>query len=183
MKLYLFFKNVEGLAPTMYAFTNDKKLYKEFKEERNMKIFVETIQEVTKEEFHEFENKYKGYQLGRRGYITKPSSSNPLKYKTYVYIVSTYDEEMQTYIKSDEVSNLLMKYTDTISMYFNDELLEALETLGYFKILKMNYGPLPFLDGVSNGEELLTFGGLFPDCDPDMLSIFITLFGYTMNKE
>lgn len=184
MKLYLFYKKIEGLEPSLYAYTDDKDLYKEFKKDRDMNIFEVKKLEVTEEQFLFYENKYRGYVLGRRGYQTSPSSSNSLQKRDHVFIVSTYKEEMDTYMKSDDITSFLYKYTNSLSFDVNEELMNALNTLGYYKVMKMgNSDSLPFLEGVFPTLNYnLSINDLFKEIKPDMLFIFVKLFGYTMKK-
>jgi hypothetical protein len=173
----MFYRITKGLTPILYAFTNDKELYQAFKEERDMKKFIIQKKEIKEDEYKKFADKYRGCVLGRRGYLTKPPSSDYLGKRYHLKIVSTWDEEMQSYIQGESVYHFLREYIDPIATYFNTDILKALNTLGYFNVMKFVTPELNFLDGVIDRENFLSF-----DYDVDAFSVFNALYGNTFKK-
>jgi hypothetical protein len=178
MKIYMFFRIVKGLTPILYAFTNDKEYYDAFKNERDMNKFIIQKKEIKDDDYDKFADKYKGCVLGRRGYLTKPPSSDYLGKRYHLKIVSTWDEEMTSYMQSESVYHFLSKYTDPIASYFNKDLLKALNTLGYFNVMKFTNPELNFLDGIHLRDKLMDI-----DYEVDMFSVFNSLYGNTFRKD
>ena len=177
-KVYFIYKRDKINAPVLYAITDKKELKNSFVEERKKSLFVVKKREISKDEFIELMKQHSSYLLGRRGFVTKPSSEySALKKLEVVYITATQYEEMEVFTKTDSVILDLSKYTDEISACFNRKLIEALYTLKYYDVVSYCNNMLNTYNYFT--EPLVNVG---EDCDYriDELGVFIYLFGYTM---
>lgn len=179
MKVYFIYKNDKINNPHLYAITDKKDLKNSFMEERKKSLFVVKKKELEKDEYKEFIRNHSTYLLGRRWFETKPSSSNSLEKRAVAYITATQSEEMDVFMKMDDVLLEISKFTDEASIAFNTKLLHALNKLMYFEIKKYreiiyntyNY----FTDGVEYAP--------ISDIKIDALGVFLYLYGNTMSSK
>ena len=176
--VYFIYKNDKINSPSLYAITDKKELKKSFMEERKKSLFIVKERELNKDEFKDIMKNNSNYLLERRGFITKPSSSNSLLEKRCeVYLTTTSYEEMDVYIKSDSVVLEIAKYTDEVSTVFNDKLTKALYKLKYFDVMSYKNSVFnvynPYVEPLSykDGTEIFRI---------DELGMFIYLYGNTM---
>lgn len=175
MKVYFLYLLREGLEPTLYAYTTKKQVKEDFLEERNEKMFYIKEVEMSKKDFFDFESTKKEYELARRGYESKSSPSLTSE-PTHIYITSTGYEEIDTYEKSDQFIYELAIHDIPYVEILNKEVLNILNNLYYFEIQKWATVDNYFFSGVKSFD----FDSL--NLKPDMFSIFIKLYGYTMKK-
>lgn len=175
MTIYFIYKNEPPISPFLYAFTTKKYLRDSFKEERKKDIFVIKEKEISKQEYKNLLQHNKQYELGRRGYETKASSSS-LSKKVQIYLTSTEYEEMDVFVKADHVFTELGKYTDPYAKAFNSDVLRALHNLHYFEIMKFCDADDYFLGGISE----FSFERA-SNVNIDSFSIFMKLYGSTLD--
>lgn len=175
MKVYFLYLLREGFEPSLYAYTTKKEVKNNFLEERNKNMFYTKEVEMNKKEFFDFESTKKDYELARRGYESK-SSPSLISESIHIYITSTGFEEIDVYQKSDQFIYELAIHDIPYAEILNKEVLKSLDELYYFKIQKWVTIDNYFFSGV----QPFDFDSL--NLKPDMFSIFIKLYGYTMKK-
>ena len=120
--VYFIYKNDKINSPSLYAITDKKELKKSFMEERKKSLFIVKERELNKDEFKDIMKNNSNYLLERRGFITKPSSSNSLLEKRCeVYLTTTSYEEMDVYIKSNKAEKELYTQLDEKAKDSNKE--------------------------------------------------------------
>lgn len=150
----------------LYAFTNKKKLYKEFKEERNMDNFIIIKNDIDKEDFADFA------ECNRNAYIEKST----LKVKDENGKVYDMDFATTTYenivIDEMDIEYIMGSPADFMPyLIFNDEIVKALKVLNYpffYKLitgvaLEEKYDDYDQVDVTNNDFEILCsqFSGTF----------------------
>ena len=176
MKIYLFYQlgdDAFGLysKPKLYAYTNNKEYAKEFKKVRNMDMFIEEVQHVDKSEYNQITSVFhtRGCQLVETKLLT--SYENEC-IKTPVVI--TQHEEDETILRNETVYFELCKSTSINSVYFNDKIINALDTLYYFDIMKQYSAEMLGIN-YSENNSMIDVG-----LQIDQLQYFILKFGHTM---
>lgn len=198
MKLVLFYfsdpKEKRRLDPFLYAYSTDKELIKRFKETRNMKKFLTTSKEVTKDELFEFTHQYPNYQLKKVTFRTKEEGSN---IGTTIDVVCTWDEEKNTVLSSenDFFTNFKDKLFDPYM--YSDYVKGILYKLGFFTMYNWLYNGLYLNDSDYYPEsqcfEDSTFisGDLSNIKSPingvkisiDQFQVFMMMYGQTMRSK
>lgn len=176
MKVFFFYLLREGLEPTFYAYTSSKEIRDYFLEERNPQMFYVKEVNMNKKELSDFERSKKEYELARRGFVTKTSSSldSPI---TNVYVISTGYEELNAYEKADKFIYEIGKHEIPMVEVLNKEVLKALDDIYYFQIQKWLNMDESFLSGV----EPFDFTSF--NLRADIFAIFLRLYGYTFKKK
>ena len=180
--IYFIYKNDKVFEPFLYAITDNKKYAKSFLKERKKSMFVCKEKYVSDKEYKDIFSKHSGYLLNRRGFLTK-SYNNSLKGTEIAYLTTTNKEEMDVYLKADSVMQMLCKYTDNISYAFNNELLNALNTLHYFEILKFKEEKTSYIDDFLSCIHDIDMRSCFGDFKMDELSVFLYLYGNTIDEK
>lgn len=179
MKLHLFKQigDARGSynAPILHAFTTDKVLAKEFKETRDMENFIHRVIEVDKYEYNQFSKNYPGKVLTRTTLNTKDEDGGLKK----VSVTMTFSEEEQSVLRTDSVYEELGKHTMYDVIMLNDDILEALDYIDYFDIMKF-YNSI--IDEPYN-LRIRTANGMADKNTIDELEVFMFFFGYLMNEE
>jgi hypothetical protein len=164
---------------SLYAFTDDKEIYKEFKLERNMDIFYSKVVHMNKHGYEIFSELNVEYLLEKRDLITKKCVNNMVT-STSVGVISTnmeYDEiflykeevfqnslnDFFTNIIEDEISNKL------IPASLNDELQHLL--IDVFLLDRIIPYAFPYEEWPSTDVQL------------DEFTLFLKLFSNTFKKE
>lgn len=177
-KVYFIYKNDKINSPSLYAITDKKDLKNSFMKERKKSLFVVKERELNKDEYNEIMKSSRSYLLGRRGFVTKPSSGySTLKERCEVYLTATSKEEMDVFIKTDAVMLEVSKYTDEVSEVFNTKLMKALNTLKYYDLLAYrnnvyntySYFTQPLESTISSSDFKI-----------DELGVFLYFYGYTL---
>lgn len=174
MKVYLFYIFADGFneshVPILYAYTNNKEYAKRFRETRNMDIFIEDVKHVDKSEYNELTMNF--HNRGSMLVETKLLTSHKHEL-TKVNMIMTQHEEDVCILKTDDVFEELAKYTSIQAVCFNDDVIDALNTLYYFDIMKM-YSAKSL--GIYNENFNIPKDTMIVD----QLQFFILKFGYTM---
>ena len=180
MTVYFIYKHGKHVnTPFLYAVTDNKELKDTFIKERKKNMFKVMKKDIKKDDYKQFLYDHKSYELGRRGFETRSSSSNNLLCKKeYVYLVATGYEEMEVYVKSDTVILEIGKYTREYAQTFNKKILHALNKLHYFEIYKFRNREVyhyedEFVSGVIPFEK--------DDFVIDSLGVFLFLYGNTLD--
>ncbi len=183
MKIWLIYLKMDGLTPMLYAFTNNKDYYKEFKSERNKNVFKYEEKEVSKDEYYSFANKHRNINLKPAYFET----CNETKYdyvRNVVKLMCTYNEESSVLINYDYINHEISKSTDELALLCNTKVLQALDDLYYFDFLKQKmerYGYTSDLSYMLNGRDM-EFNESPIDYSYDYLMIFIKRYGHLMNN-
>ena len=176
---------------SLYAFTNDKKLYREFKLFRDMSLFkIQRIDSCnSKELWNELESNRPELELGIYNFNTMRIRNN-ITISDYVRVCCTEREfsltdnvaeidvsdiicnfiEISSNNKADSIENL-SKWLDDFLSIFNNRIRSALETID-FKYIIMSY---------MGSERILDYCNS-QYCE-DMLEIFCSIFCNTFNKD
>lgn len=196
MKVYFVYVTVEGFTPVFYGFTDSKDIIDTFKEQRNMSFYKIVKHDYTKKEFKKL--KQDKYNLMMQNTAIKTRDEFFENSVTSISIIMTMEEEVQIYNKSDLVFTNLGKYLTEYAFAFKTPIIEALITLGYFTVYKMNnyYDPLvagvqvfPYelpnefegIKGSPYDEFDQTVG--FGDYTIDEFTVFSRLYGKFMNSK
>lgn len=178
-KVYFIYKRDKVNAPILYAITDKKELKNSFIEERKKSLFVIKSREISKDEFRDLMREHSSYLLGRRGFVTKPSSEYSGLQKTdVVYITASQFEEMEVFTKTDSIVLDISRYTDEIAACFNRKVMKALYTLKYYDIVSYRNNMLNTYNYFT--EPLINVDDDNCDYRIDELGVFIYLFGHTM---
>ena len=178
MKIYFIYKHGGLLQPSLYAITDKKKLKNSFIKERKKDIFTVKEKEVTKEELTMILRNHSSYLLGRHGFETQSMSSD-LPKKCYIYLTTTFKEEIDVVEKEDSIFLYLGKLIDDDAKFFNEKLLKALNELHYFEIYKFVNQIYMYNDYFVKGVEEIYTGKY----KLDLFSVFLFLYGDTLDKK
>ena len=191
MKFYAIYKirrKDESLIelPSLFAFTNDKELFEEFEEQRDMSMFYVKRKEIDKKLYEKFLKENKAYELSYQDLYTK--NQFDLTKKTKVKILSTWKEVESTILNTDIIFKELTKYIFPSVYTFNDKYLETLKILGFMDVCKFVCGSFSentsvFFDGLrTNCDEYDEWDRIDycdPDIDYDEFALFMYFNGYT----
>lgn len=134
MNIYMFYikasKEFKDNPPTLYAYTDNKKISDQFKLQRNMNRFVYMKAKFTKDEYLSFSKYHDKYQLRYCQFYTK---SDMFGRRAPVSVLCTYKEEESILFNSDRLWNEYSKYLFD-GKCFKSEYLRALETLLFMKL-------------------------------------------------
>lgn len=190
MKIYKIFKFTRGLAPRLYAITDSKSLYKNFKSVRDMKFFKVVEQEVSEEEWHTVNMAFYRYILQE---VVYPTCVDGVK--TVAHIVTNDVEDHEVNKMAGDIPFIMCSVIDDESIAFKKDLKDALSFF-YYDIIRNNmsyvsdeenYDRMVYdvylNDHLTMAEQIVAeeFKRL-PEYDIDYLGIFIFLFGDTMKK-
>lgn len=143
MKVWKFFKIPEDVKNDqfpleekypLYAYTPDKRLAKQFKRERNMKVFIESKVHMELEEFQEFVAHNRSCMLQERKFLTVVNKYTKQQREIYVTMVTTMIEgtvveDQPLAIQDETFWNSLIPFGHP--KMFNDELRKLLESIDY----------------------------------------------------
>lgn len=136
MNIYMFYikpsKEFEDSPPTLYAYTDKKKMSEQFKSQRNMDKFIYTKMKFSETEYKNFSRDYSKYQLAYGQFYTK---SDMFGKKVPVSVLCTWREEESILFNSDRIWDEYSKYLFDAKC-FKAEYLCALETLLFMKLYK-----------------------------------------------
>ena len=177
MNVYFIYKRNNGLLPELYGVTDNKEIRDVFLKDRDKTLFISLKKDFTKKDYKLFLSDHYGYELKYRNFDTDDEKANGPLGKS-VSIVTTFNEEMQTYLKQDRVYEILAEYTNDFVTLFNDELLEALNLLGYFNIYKFCHVCDEFVAGVQSFDSDIDF-----PFKVDSFGLFLHMYGHTFSKD
>jgi hypothetical protein len=111
-------------AYTLYAFTNNKKIYEKFRKERNMDKFIIHKKKIDKDELYKFRKMYDRFELHQSQFHTRTEFG---KFRT-VKIICTFIEEETVILHADKIWN---EYKNILfdAKVFNSDYIKALEKI------------------------------------------------------
>ena len=157
---YWFFFNKDN--DELYAYTDDKKIYKDFKSQRNMKLFYYKKKELTRNEVrdltsNENEKFLTEYNLKYDNEMSKGS----------MRMVITKTEKLTVMnVSADLLSCDIYKYAWITPYIFKDDIIKSLQKIGYISCNDLIN---------SSGEN---YFDIFSEADE--LGIFLRYFGNTL---
>lgn len=157
---YWFFFNKDN--DELYAYTDDKKFYKDFKSQRNMKLFYYKKKELTRNEVRDLTNNE------NEKFLTEYN----LKYdnemsKGSMRMVITKTEKLTVMnVSADLLSCDIYKYAWITPYIFKDDIIKSLQKIGYISCNNLIN---------SSGEN---YFDIFSEADE--LGIFLRYFGNTL---
>lgn len=191
-KLYIFFqicdakKNIYA-KPILYAYTDDKNLYNQFKETRNMQLFGEKILDIDDDEYNSFYLKNPEERLLMSSFITK--NNDEYFYKKSLSFVVTDIEEMSVYVNQEKIFHILNKHTFNASI-FSKKYYKAFDHFCFNDIYLFYrdhqydfYENFQYEEIGYECDGLISETSSFKDVHVDTFSIFMDFYGYTMNKD
>ena len=163
----------------LYALTNNKKLAKEFMNQRNMDMFILRKSKMEEDEYITFANRNSSSVLSPYEYTYYDRNNNFKECDTT--IVSTWNErEILSAIMDDTAQIDETLSYDVVPFIFDKKYVKALDTLGYVAFWKL-YGNVNKYRDVLTEEELdFADDYSFPDVKYDEVSLFINMYSYTM---
>lgn len=170
IKYYLFYlierdENQIEISRKLYAYTDDKKIAKKFKEERDNNQFHMVTMYPSKEEIHDIALEYKDLILSDKGlkfFNSKTGVSTPGS------LVMTREEYLTVHRRASSLILQELPIHTWISPYiFKQKTFEALDTLGYVSFYK------EIESGYSEDEISVV---------ADEVAIFIHYFGKTLKE-
>mgnify|MGYP004452486811 CR=1 FL=1 len=167
----------------LYAFTTDKKIYKDFKNMRNMSKFHVIKSEISKSDFVEFANSHSNAKLD---YFTY-SSVDKNKYRMMdIYILSTWHERENTDAIASEgyiygICDPEYHFNFNISLnpfILKNKWIKLLKDIVYIDAWKLFGNPEKFLSSISDDDKNDFLGYEYPDTvHIDESAIFVFLYG------
>ena len=174
-KIWLFYYNDEG-QHHLYAITNDKKLAKQFMEERDMKKFTVKKTQDDHETWKEIANEASDAVLDQRYLQTRKVTKNNTYSTIQVPILCTMYESQC--VDADFAE---LPFTDEAFWYkmpsmkvFNDKLIKALTVLEFHK-----YEQFFDTSGYSFEDDI---DYASPDTELDEVGLLISTFYHLFNK-
>lgn len=169
----------------LYAFTNNKKYRKIFKESRDVdKCFIEFKSDMSKDEYIQYVNSnranmleyYKFRHLVKRGSIPQFNE---------VKILCTWSEkEICSACSDDSINGIDGELTNhTCPFIYNNKYLNALYKLKYISFWKL-FTRIEMPEGfITEDEEEKYLDYSYPEVQFDELNTFINLFGETFKTD
>ncbi len=167
---------VDETLKYLYAYTDDKKLYKSFKKSRDMNKFKIIIESVESDFINFLAKEYQHAIIRNR---KVPSSCDHVNMQT-VCIAMTDEEYMDITIHKDYMENYLSSYLDFNPFIFQRDITITLLKLGY-----AHYSMFVKYDEVSESWFKEKFYEKVVDENPieyDLLKIFLDRFGILFTK-
>ena len=193
-KLYKFFKipyeydnsdnnlSLEDRYP-LYAFTKEKLIKNQFKEQRDMKRFIMTKTEISEDEYTNFVNNHRHEMLEYFDYghrVDTDDEGYPIM--DYVQILSTRDEKEMV----DSIVELSTDLdTDNIDYEFNvyalkKEFIKALRNLQFIYWWKFENKNRKFFEFLKE-DERDDLDNDCPEMDYDEMGVFVYLYQDLLN--
>lgn len=173
---YLYDEKNECL-PSLYAYTDDEKLAKSFKETRNMNIFVLKVHKISRAEVNQLAYKYPElYLIDVNGYS---KILNKDKYEVVNVNITMTMIERTTVMSGycEQIYSNLWTKCKYNPLMFQTEILGALIYIDYFKGYSTYFGN-------ERDTKLMKLIGedmnVYEDYKMDLISVFIYYYGRTM---
>lgn len=110
----------------LYAFTADKKLYKEFKKERNMDSFIILKSDIDREDYAEYAQEHRACLIDRAEFSVKDDDG---KIQNILFAITDYE---QLILDDIDVEYLMGDKSYFVSdKIFNKDIRKALKVLEY----------------------------------------------------
>ena len=190
MTVWLFYIRSDEFdaKPRLYAFTDNKKLAKEFQLQRNPeKIIMSKRTDFTRDEWNDLNSKFPDFRIICGSFYTKSEVYGSRK---FVSVLCTAGEEIKVVTTADTIWKLFTKYLfDTRA--FKPTYLKALDKLLFHKfycfyVLKhvqnSDYFYEPYYSNFGPSDSLAFEDFRENSYDYDDLGIFIRFFGDTFSK-
>ena len=173
-------------AYKLYAYTNDKKLRKKFKNTRDMNLFAEIKTEMSEDEFVKFANLNNGYMLKEYEYEYLRSYKKSRLDEPDIgvcKIVSTWFERESSDDLTENASTALLGELVMNPFVFNRKYLKALNDLQFISYWKM-YGRSveESYQYIENEDIELLETDIAPEVSCNMLDLFLDMYGYTFKS-
>jgi hypothetical protein len=173
MRAWMVYKNIPNLRPIFYAFTDNKQLVKRFKYERKNELFTIVEHEISTHEYNKFIDERYKYRLVLSNFITRNDHLSTV----HVELVVPETEILEVYLRGEEITKELEKYTSNISSCFSDDLKDNLGEIGYFSAVRFHSAPEYF-------RESLTVTDMFyNDFKVDELGLWLYFNSSTLNEK
>lgn len=173
MKFWMLYKKIPNLRPIFYAYTEDKDLLKRFKKERKQKYFAIVEHELDYSEFKQFQDEKYKYRL-----IVGRFRSRHRIGTIDVELIVPETELLEVYLRTEDISVELGKYTLGLPYkVFSENMLDALNDIGYFAVNKFNGYPSYFKESLSITDMF------YNNMEVDALSLWLYFNGDTLNEE
>ena len=180
MKIFMIYKKYNENQISIYGFTKSKKLIKEFKEERDMNLFVILEKHITENEYVDFSIKFNEMEIKHYDLYTKGFTSNK---KRIIQVLSNWNEIETAHIHGmDLLIHELTKYMTPRVYTLKDTYIDALNVLSYMVIYSHCYMKhSSFMDGFYLKEDGTTdtMDDLFHDIDCDEYALYLYFYGNT----
>lgn len=167
MKLYTFYQIIPGLEPLFYAYTNNKKYAKEFKERR--KKLYDGVKEVSSNDYKGLRSDVPSLEIIPHEFKTRGS----IGVKKVVQLCTNKEAMDMVLFKEEIMLRELTKYAKIPSEIFSPKLRKCLEFIGYLDTEVFSNEVLPDPDHHYDGVTFDRF-------NIDELSIFSLAYQQTM---
>jgi hypothetical protein len=141
MKIYLFYfrdkNDKRNLEPILYAYTNDEELAEGFRNFRDMKKFLETERDLSKDQYKDFQRTYPSNQLTLSELDTKDPDNIDKKIK--IPMILTWQEEKSVLLKGEETYSTFFQKCIFNPYMFDLKIQKSLYQLGFFSIYQWLY--------------------------------------------
>lgn len=183
-KFYLYEINrdpSEKLTPILYAYTTDKKLYRNFKSFRNMSKFQIVKSELSDSEIDMFT--HFNYKNELKEIVLKTRHPQFMNKVSKITIVGTRSEEEGVAYLVEDFFSQVKKAFRVNPEIFDDEYKEILDGIGYSDLYKWvstfdidGYYSMDTFDSVKSFTRNIT-----SQFDFDEFNLFLTKYGGTMD--
>lgn len=185
MRLYKFWKKPESELldskySELYAYTTNKKHAIKFRKERNMNLFYELSEEITKEDYTEITSVMAGKRLDEFSYLTYDMINKKF---IHVYVLSTLNEHetVQDMVENGNIMNDIQYVNPFLFKKKYRKVLEKLHYIQGFKIKNPNFcialrQMVEQSDINDDMSELDDYS--VPQFDVDELMLFCKVYGY-----
>lgn len=173
--------NVTDKYP-LYAFTNDKKLYKEFIKTRNMDRFVLIKSHMEKNEYVKFINSNSGCNIIYCKFyhaVCKYPSKTEHRHIAEIEVLCTLNEKNITEASTEDAlagSCECMEY-DIFPLLFKKKYVDALNKILYLQFWGLSPSAQKYIKYMTDDEITYYIDYSYPDCTGDELVQFVCLFG------
>jgi len=156
------------IAYELYAYTDNKKYMKQFKEERNMDKFLIMMKKLTKKEIHQLTEEYNSSFLIPFEGKTRVESE---KYIDQFSIMATKEEKLNVVnVCTDVIMSKMWTSVSYDPMLFKEKYKHMFVRLGYYNAYR--YLCLDF--------DLDYFEDIASEFEPDYLSAFLNMYSDLM---
>lgn len=172
----------DNLTVGLYGYTKDKSIAKEFIRNRNKNLFSLVKKDLSKKEEEYILDKKSDLAIGYHQFLSQIDDK-----QEYVDVLSTVNEYNTVEYNADEY---LFEFGPSNSMYidyriFNDEIIDALSTVGYVSDYILHHGTEDEIDAMMYNKSFsLDINGAYklPQIT-DKLGVLLYLFYTLFDKE
>lgn len=216
MKVYVFYANQSDIRPgsdrsdtkEIYALTNNKKLYKNFKQTRNMNLFELREFDFDRDKYMKFANHYRECVMEWCAFKSKKKDPYPKDMNdSFGKCVEEYRFAV-TYLETQSVGEACNTFFEHAEMdipnplFFNKKVKRVLKRIGMDYIFKLTRFPYIGDDAMYCTEEEITHRSQnrnmtysdtaflrddmdfsTPDIWVDQIEVFLEIYGHLMNLD